>query len=322
MKTQVIKKTIAAMFYVGMAVAAIAVAPAYSQETLSGSYQFGPGLTNAVRDDVNLNVPARTNLTLIVLLQRDLTNSRRLPVLGDVPVIVEVLKPDGTVAASQPASATVVSAGVPIPVVPMVGIYSSQQGCPRSWTVRIRTANNLAPPVRVFGSVTFGIVKPGPVNLNLEGDVALNAATDITRTLAGYNLTGGSERALVAGTGTFRIRAKWHTDPLDLNPLHFGNYFRTKVELLKPNGTVAAAETGFSGHAPADRTPKIDFSYTATDADQRMSGAWRIRVSNLAGNARIVGFDVEKGLVDPLAPTLPGFNSTFAASCSTPTGIS
>ena len=322
MKPQVTKRTIAVMFYIGMTISAIAVAPALSQETLSGGYQFGPGLINTVRDDVNLNVPARTNLTLIVLLQRDLTNSRRMPVLGDVPVIVEVLKPDGTMAASQPASATVVSAGVPIPIVPMVGVYSSQQGCPRPWTVRIRTANNLAPPVRIFGSVTFGIVKPGPVNLNLEGDIALNAATDSTRSLAGYNLVGGSERPLVAGTGTFRIRAKWHTDPLDLNPLHFGNYFRTKVELLKPNGTVAAAETGFSRHAPADRTPKVDFSYTATDADQRMSGAWRIRVSNLAGNARIVGFDVEKGLVDPLAPTLPGFNSTFTPQCSNAIGVS
>ena len=89
-------------------IATAAVVPSVAQETLSGSYQFGPGLANAARDDVNLNVPARTNLTLIVLLQRELTNGRGLPVLNDVPVVVEVIRPDGTAAATQPASATVV----------------------------------------------------------------------------------------------------------------------------------------------------------------------------------------------------------------------
>ena len=316
MKTRTTINPIRNLAFVWCVIAAAAVVPAVGQETLSGSYQFGPGLANTVRDDVNLNVPARTNLTLIVLLQRNLTNPRGMPVLNDVPVIVEVVRPDGTTAASQPASATVVSAGIPVPVVPMVGVYTSQRGCPSPWIVRVRTANNLAPPVRVFGSVTFGIVKPGPVNLDLEGDIALNAATNGTRTLAGHSLIGASDRALIAGTGVFRIRAKWHTDPLDLNPLHFGNYFRTTVELLKPNGTLAASETGFSRHAPTDRTPKVDFSYTATDADQRMTGAWRIRVTNLPGNARIVGFDIEKGLVDPLAPTLASFNSTFTPQCS------
>jgi hypothetical protein len=295
---------------------------ASAQETLAGGYAFGPGTNQQVRDDVRINLPAGTDVTFLVQLQRSLSDStgRRIPL--DVPVVVEVIAPDGRELIEREASATVVSAGIPIPVIPIVGTFKSQAGCPGFWTVRVRTRNNLAPPVRIFGSVTFGFVRPGPVNLDVEGDIAMNAGASATRTLMGRPLIGSPSTEVIAGTGTFRIRAKWHTDPLDLNPLHFGNYFRARVDLLRPNGTVAASETGFSRHAPADRTPKIDFSYTVTQGDTALTGAWRIRVSNLSGNPRIVGFDVEKGLVDPLAPTLANFNSTFTAGCGTPPAIS
>jgi len=295
--------------------------PALAQETLSGGYSFGPGTANAVRDDVRINLPARSNVTFLVLLQRNLTDpaGRRLPM--DVPVVVEVIRPDGTIAATQAASATVISAGLPIPVVPIVGTFTSQQGCPGFWTVRVRTPTNLAPPVRIFGNVTFGFLKPGPVNLDMEGDVALNAGTSVARTLSGHQLVGDSDRGLIAGMGTFRIRAKWHTDPLDLNPLHFGKYFRTRVELLRPNNTVAGFEDGFSQHAPVGNTPRVDFTYAMTAADTQLTGTWKVRINNLAGNPRIVGFDIEKGLVDPLAPTLAGFNSTFTPQCTPATAV-
>ena len=306
--------------YKAMIFAAFAGVPAFAQETLSGGYSFGPGTTNLVRDDVRINLPARTNVTFLVLLQRNLTDAtgRRVPM--DVPVVVEVFKPDGALATSQAASATVISAGLPIPIVPIVGTFTSQVGCPSLWTVRVRTASNLASPVRIFGTVTFGFIKRSSVNLDMEGAVELNAATDVSKALAGHQLIGNSDRALIAGAGIFRIKAKWHTDPLDLNPLHFGKFFRTRVELLRPNNTVAASEEGFSQHAST--TPKIDFTYTATGADAAMTGAWRVRINNLAGNPRIVGFDIEKGLVDPLAPTLASFNSTFVPQCSTATTVS
>ena len=292
------------------------------QETLAGGYAFGPGTAQQTRDDVRINLPARTDVTFLVQLQRSLADAtgRRIPL--DVPVVVEVFGPDGARLIGREASATVVSAGVPIPIVPIVGTFKSQAGCPGFWTVRVRTASNLAPPVRIFGSVTFGFLRPGPVNLDMEGDVAINAGSNATRALRGRPMVGNPSAELLAGTGSFRIRAKWHTDPLDLNPLHFGNYFRARVELIRPNGSVAASETGFSRHAPADRTPKIDFSYTVTPADAAMTGAWRVRVNNLTGNPRIVGFDVEKGLVDPLAPALANFSSTFSPGCASAPTIS
>lgn len=297
-------------------------APSPAQETLSGGYAFGPGTANALSDEVRINLPARSNVTFLVLLQRNLTDpaGRRLPM--DIPVVVEVVRPDGTVAVTQAASATVISAGLPIPVVPIVGTFSSQQGCPGFWTVRVRTPTNVAPPVRIFGNVTFGFIKPGSVNLDMEGDVALNAGTSVTRTLSGHQLVGDSDRALIAGVGVFRVRAKWHTDPLDLNPLHFGRYFRVRVELLRPNNTVAAFEEGFSQHAPTGNTPRVDFTYAMSAADTQLTGTWKVRINNLAGNPRIVGFDVEKGLVDPLAPTLESFNSTFTPQCTPATAVS
>ncbi|MFL6466668.1 MAG: hypothetical protein ACJ72Z_01780 [Pyrinomonadaceae bacterium] len=317
MKIQILRSSIVKTFIFTVLFAV----PALAQETLSGGYSFGPGTANAVRGDVRINLPARSNVTFLVLLQRNLTDAtgRRLPL--DVPVVVEVLRPDQSIAVSQAASATVISAGLPIPVVPIVGTFTSQLGCPGSWTVRVRTPNNLAPPVRIFGTVTFGFIRPGKVDLDMEGDAELNAGTSLTRTLSGHQLIGGSDRSLIAGMGTFRVRAKWHTDPLDLNPLHFGKYFRTRVELLRPNNTVAAFEEGFSQHAPTGNTPRVDFTYAMTAADTQLTGAWKVRINNLAGNPRIVGFDIEKGLVDPLAPTLESFNSTFTPQCTPATTV-
>ena len=85
------------------------------------------------------------------------------------------------------------------------------------------------------------------------------------------------------------------------------------MELLRPNGTLAVAETGFSRHAPADKTPKVDFQYAATAQDATMAGSWSLRITN-ASPVRVVDFDINRGL-DP-NPLLTDFESTFKAGCS------
>jgi hypothetical protein len=315
MKKQFIRNVEIFMF-IGFVLACSLIAPVRAQETLGGGYEFGPGLAQTTSDEVNLRVPARTNVGVLVALQRNLANSRGIPVTTDVNVVIEVIKPDGTTAMSQTASATVVTAGLQIPSISFPGVFSSQRGCPDNWKVRIRSSNNLAPPVRVFGTVTFAFLKPGAVNLGMEGGVLnLNGNSSSTKTLTGHEITGDN-RALIAGTGAIRIKAKWHTDPIDV--FNFGKFFRLTVSLIRPNNTLAASETGFSQHAPSTSTPKLDFTYNLTAQDALMTGTWKLRVTSPAGTPRIVNFDVERGL----DINSPSFNSTFSAQCSSPIAVS
>jgi hypothetical protein len=176
--------------------------------------------------------------------------------------------------------------------------------------VRVRTANNAVPSVGVSGSVTFDFQRPGVVNLDMVSDpLSLAPNGSATRTLAGHDIAGVANSTLIAGTGAFRIKAKWDTDPLDLP--HFNQFFLLTVDLLRPDGSRAAGETGFSQHGSF--TPKVDFTYTVTPQDALMTGSWRVRVSNNVRTngvlVKIVNFDIEN-LV------FPTFNSTFQAACN------
>lgn len=314
MKSQIIKKSVGIFVFAALILVGV-VDSVFAQETLSGGYAFGPGTNKTSGDEVTLRVPARTNVGIIVELQRNLSNSNGVPVTGDVNVKIEVFKPNGNTAIiSQTASATVIQAGLQIPAVTFPGVYSSQKGCPDTWKVKIRTTSDNAPPVRVFGTVRFAFVRPGTVNLGMEGGSFGLKGNSTNKILGGRELTG-LNGSLITGTGRFSIKAKWHTDPADI--LNFGKFFRLRVQLLRPDGTTAADETGYSQHAPSGKTPKVSFTYTVTAEDDAMSGEWKLRVSNPGENQDIVNFDIERGL----DINSPSFNSTFLAQCSNSVGV-
>lgn len=268
------------------------------------NFAFGPGLTNLTNASATLNVPARTTIRVTGLLH---------PVSGltlGVPVVVDVFRPGET---SLAASLTTVAApllgqGQPsVPFAFIVETFTSQAGCPTTWRVRVRTANNSVPSARVTGSVTFDFQRPGRVNLDMVGDSISVAKNDSkTRQLAGHDTLGVANPSLIAGTGTFRIKAKWDTDLGDI--FHLGQFFRVNVALVRPNGTTADSETGRSQHYSGS-LKKVDFSYTVTPADAAMMGTWSLRISNTVGSeqVKIVNFDIENW---------PSFNSTFQAACN------
>ncbi len=316
---------IAALLFAGFIVSGL-VAPANCPaqgNTATKDYQFGPGTTQTFRDSKTFVVPARSNINLAVLLQRDLTNANGIPIIADVPVVVEVIAPNNnTPVASQPATATVVGPLIPTPVIPAPGVFSSEFGCPRAWTVRVRTSSNRAPPVRIFGTITFSVIlAAGTVDLDMEGNtVTLASGAQRTRALAGFDfLHTSSSRGLIANTeGVMRIKAKWHTTTDVFNPATFNEFHRLRVELLRPDGTVAVNQNRFSQHAPVAAASKVNIVYTLTPDDARLTGAWRLRITN--NGLRIEQFDIERGLDPNLA--VPSFRSTFSPQCSQPVGTS
>lgn len=283
-----------------------ALAPASVNATTQEKlFAFGPGTTNSTNASATLTVPARTTIRITGLLH---------PVSGltlGVPVVVDVFRPgENSPAASltDVAAPLLVADQLSVPFAFLVETFTSQAGCPSTWRVRVRTANNSVPSAAVTGSVTFDFQRPGIVNLDMVGDsitVPRNATR--TRQLAGHDTLGIANASLIAGTGTFRIKAKWDTD---LGVFPWGQFFRVNVQLLKPNGANADNESGRSYHYDGSGT-KVDFAYTVTAADAAMTGPWRLRIRNTlttgGGPVRINNFDIENW---------PSFNSTFQAACN------
>lgn len=271
-------------------------------------FAFGPGTAPPTSSaTATLNVPARTTIRITGLLN---------PVSGltiGVPVVVDVFRPGETSSAASltTLAAPLVAANQPsVPFAFLVETFTSQVGCPSTWRVRVRTQNNSVPSAAVTGSVIFDFQRPGIVNLDMVGDsISVNRNDTKTRNLAGHDTLGVANSSLIAGTGTFRIKAKWDTDPGDV--FHLGQFWRVNVALLRPNGSVADSETGRSQHYNGS-LKKVDFSYTVTPADAAMTGGpWKLRIRNTVGSeqVKIVNFDIENF-------AFPGFKSTFQAACN------
>jgi len=268
------------------------------------SFAFGPGtsLPTSSQATVTLNVPART----VVKVTGVLNQASGIPVL----VVVDVIPPGGPVAASLNL-ATVPGTALPIifPVETITG-WSSQVGCPSAWRVRVRTRNGSVPAGGVSGSITFDYEKPGTVNLDMVGNsISIDRNDTKTRELSAHGTLGIANHTLIAGTGEFRIRAKW--DSIPAAPWEVGSNFRLTVRLLKPDGTEADTETGRSQHYSGS-AKKVDFWYTVTPQDALMTGPWKLKIFNTVGASDAprdaVNFDIEN-------PAFPSFNSTFKAQC-------
>lgn len=138
---------------------------------------------------------------------------------------------------------------------------------------------------------------PDTQNLDLEGadTTTITKGGTVTRKLFGIS----------KDAGVLRLRAKWHA--VHLIPNTFNSL---KIELLKPDGTVAVSGNYFSFHS--NKTPKFDISYNMSQADAEKSGNWSLRVTNNSAYETI-GFDIRKG--SDINPAVLNFNSTYKANC-------
>jgi hypothetical protein len=268
---------------------------------LEKNFEFGPGAQFPRSNMRTFYVPARSSVAVAI---KDVTLSTRD---GRMPIFVEVLQaspqsigstgPDGPVLHVENTSA-------PINLSTIDKNFVSNFGCPSSWRVRVRAAIS---PVfaKVSGKIIFSFTPPGEVKLKMVGADTQHLDPNVSATRTIEPVSGA-----IAGTGNFRIKAKWHTDPLDI--FHLNHFERLRVALLKPNGVIAASERGYSQHAPAQKTPKIDFRYSVTPEDAALTGKWKLKIDNNP-EVRIVDFDMDRGS-DP-NPGLSNFTSVFQATC-------
>lgn len=161
----------------------------------------------------------------------------------------------------------------------------------------IEKNNDINPMVPNFRSV-YTPNCPNTVNLDLEGagTTTITKGGTVTRKIFGI---GNS-------AGVLRLKAKWHA--LAVIPNTFNGL---KIELLRPNGTVAKTGTFYSLHS--NKSPKFDFALNISQADAQMPGYWSLRITNNS-NYEVIGFNIERGNGEP-NPLVPAFFSTFKANC-------
>lgn len=265
------------------------------------TFDFGPGTSRPRSHMRTFALPARATVGIAVERMEVTPPQERVGVTIDVfrasADSVGNTGPDGP-AADDPQLSLAPSGVVPFSNKSFVSDF----GCPSTWRVRVR-AIDADPAARVTGSIVVVYHPADAVRLEMAGADTqhLDPGVVATRVLR----PDGPGR--IAGTGRFRIRAKWHADPADV--LHLGSFPEMTVTLLRPDGSRARAEHGYSHHA-AGKSPKIDFGYPVTVADTALTGNWGLRIAN-DSDIRVVDFDISRGL-DPAVPT---FTSTFLARC-------
>jgi hypothetical protein len=159
----------------------------------------------------------------------------------------------------------------------------------------IRKGSDINPLVPNFKSV-YTPNCPNTVNLDMEGTTAtITKAGVVNRKLFGISGSGG----------VLELKAKWHAVHIVPN-----TFAPLKVELLKPNGTVAKTGTYYSIHA--SQTPKLNFTYNISAADAALIGTWSLRITNNS-NFEVIEFNIEKS--SDINPLVPSFKSTYKANC-------
>lgn len=161
----------------------------------------------------------------------------------------------------------------------------------------IEKGSDINPLVPNFRSV-YTPNCPNTVNLDLEGagTATITKGGIVNRKLYGI---GKSPGVLV-------LKAKWHAVNVILNTFN-----PLRIELMKPNGTVAQSGTFYSFHS--NKSPKLNLTYNINATDAALAGNWSLRITNNS-NDETIGFNITKESGD-LNPLVPSFNSTYKANC-------
>lgn len=296
-----------------LAIVAACLASQAFAVTVNKTFSFGPGVRNTTESTVFLSVPAQTHTIGVAVdfTSGSCSSSVNLQVFQSSSGSTGSTGPNGTQLFGQPV--------IPCGLVTIQNVsFNSDFGCPRTFRVRISSPISLPPPTLVGGTVRFVFNVPNAIKPFMEsGKLSLDAHSVSTdRTLSGLRFGESTpNRIHLSQNGTFRIRGKWHSDPFTT----FNDFQSLAVSLVRPNGTVAATQTGFSIHAPASKTPKLDFTYLETATDALLAGTWKLRVRN-DRSVRIVDFNMEKTVDSGLDLSVPDFTSRFSAGCADATG--
>lgn len=240
--------------------------PTVSAATVTQTKDFSIGQgTNRTSHFREFGVPVRVPVTVKVRHQRNAQAG-----VADFNITVELIDPNG----NRVDSKTVPTTGGSTETA-LTAPLNANPGCsPRFWKVRVRSTAPELSTVQVTGNITFSF-DASKLNLNVEGGlIDVNRGNEVVKTI--FNID--------RRCGTVEVKGTWDTEGipgLDSAKLKF--------ILLRPNGSVARQLE--ANGANALQSPKMNFTYTLTQADgEARGGDWKLKIVNNSNfNARKIG---------------------------------
>lgn len=230
--------------------------PTVSAATVTQTKDFSIGQgANRTSHSREFAVPVRAPITVKVRHQRNAQAG-----VADFNITVDLRDPNN----NQVASKTVATTGGPTETV-LTAPINANPGCsPKFWEVRVRSTAPELGTVQVTGNITFSF-DASKLNLNVEGGlIDVNRGNQVVKTI--FNI---DKRC-----GTVVVKGTWDTEGipgLDSAKLKFF--------LLRPNGSVARQLE--ANGANALQNPKMNFTYTLTQADGETGGGdWKLKIVN------------------------------------------
>jgi hypothetical protein len=228
--------------------------------TINKYFEFGAGTSYPHSNHRTFKVPAGEPVSATVEFER----FGQPGAANDVPIYVELRQPGPTPDQEGPVVMTRYGTATTEKQTITVTGARSLLGCSLPWRVRVGYAQPGEAPKAVFGSIELNYDSDTRA-VNVEGAlITLDKGTEVTKKF------GGSQGL---GQGRVELRATW---------LHacFGipcpGAVRLKFELLRPDGSVADSDSGFSYHEAASMD-RLRLVYQVPEA---IPGQWKIRLTN------------------------------------------
>ncbi|MBI3650412.1 MAG: hypothetical protein HY231_05125 [Acidobacteria bacterium] len=280
-KSQSIASILAVVFLMSMFSLLSVSTPTADAASITKTFEIGAGTGQQRSHFRSFTVPAGLTVSTAVKFKRLGDPGAQ----NDVPIIIELRQPGATESEDGPLVDSKNAIVRRDEQTLNLSGSSSTRGCSLPWRVRVKLGGTNVPANAVIGSSTVSF-NDSARNVGIEGGlITLNKGNSVTKNF------GGSSGF---GQGTFTVTATWmHAVAGVPNP--FNRRILLRFELLRPNGSVAASDTGYP--LEGSDTPKMRITFNNTTD---VNGQWKIRITNNTND------DVAN--IDPKAKFDPGCN--------------
>lgn len=234
--------------------------------TFAGSatktFEFGAGTANSTSNFRTFFVPCGLNVTASVKYQRKGDGGAS----SDVPITIELRKPAANADDDGAVAQTVNVTAKRTEQTATLNGTESNRGCSLPWRVRVRPQSGQS-EFAIYGNITVSF-DDSSKNISVEGNlISLNKGNSVTKNIGG---SGGMDQGIIT------VTAKWNHA---IGPVPGPLPVRLKFELIRPNGTVAASDNGFSNAEvnPCCSNNKMKVTFQVAE---QITGQWKIRITN------------------------------------------
>jgi hypothetical protein len=187
---------------------------------------------------------------------------------NDVPIVVEFRAP-GVSFQSEPTHIRVFTVRSDVSRTETFSVPGHESGCGAEWRVRIVPTTSSTRDGRVIGDFSLSFTSTASI-MKIEDAAILANGRSTTKNIGGSN---GLHQGWVEITGTWNHSVYGVPGPLPV---------KLTYALLKPNGDIAAFDTGHSNHEfnPCCSGDKMKLRFRVTE---NINGQWKLRITNDSG---------------------------------------